>query len=312
MSAPISAAALRRMASLAVFAPLAASIFAAALAPRPAEAADVSAPRVVSLPPAVQDQPPPDSQWCYGGLHGSVQHTRFDVDARQMPSYLNPPSFVNHHKSYVTAPIIGAQVGCNYVAKSFLIGVEGEGWLQPFRSPPHCETLIDPARECMRLRERFGLAGSMRGGYIHGDFLFFGKLGLAWLNTDFDFDHHRTKARDNGAVTAAPWQYEDVHQRSGRLSQVGLLLGFGAEVMMDDGWSAKLEFNQIFTNRKEFDSVISSGKFCSNQSGNSCAVLASDASAVTPANYRDMSGDIVRQVAKMGRSIVKVGVNKRF
>ena len=306
MSARFSKVALRCAAFAAAAAP-------ALVSPLSARAADVATPRVVSLPPPVQkDQPPPDSQWCYGGLHGGFQHTRFEVDAKQTPSYLNLPSVVNDHKGYFTAPIIGAQVGCNYVARSFLAGVEVEGWLQPYRSPPHCETLIDPARECMRVRDRFALAGSLRGGYVHGDFLFFGKLGLAWLNTDFSFDHHRTKARENGAAETAPWQYEDVHKRSGRLSQMGLLLGFGAEYMMDDGWSAKLEFNQILTTRKEFDSVISSGKFCSEQSDFKCAQVAADGTTVTPPNYRDTSGDIVRQVAKMGRSVVKLGVNKRF
>lgn len=276
----------------------------------PAQAADVAVPRPVPAPTPVEQPAPQSARWCYAGVSGGAQHMAFAVDLRAVPGYMNDPSFVSDHKGRQTSPLLGGQIGCNAIHRSWLVGFEFDGHILLTDPPADCVTRIDPARECLQVRDRFALAGSLRGGFIHGDLLLFGKVGLALVNTEFHFDHERTKPRNTGVTPGAPWQYEDVHERKAELSQYGVLLGFGAEYMFDEGWSAKVEFNHISTPRKEFDATITKGKFCSNVEPYTCARW--NGQSVTPANYRVTNGDVLRQVANLSRGLVKVGVNKRF
>lgn len=286
---------------------------AAVLAPLKSHATDAAVPRMAPVfhaPPLQQLQPAPqDPRWCYAGVHGGLMQLRYDVKTFSTPFGQHEPySPVEDVKGTHYLPLIGAQIGCNYVQKNFLIGFEAETWIVP-NTPPDCSINFDPIRSCVTIREKPAVAGSLRAGVIHGNFLFFGKVGLAYLNTNVITNFHRTVSVANVPTDGTPWQSDERHVRRGSLSQTGVLLGLGAEYMIDETWSAKVEVNKIITasSHKNFDAIIDSGgTVCSS---NEPAAFPCNASPVV---YRNTSGMIAKQAAKFGRGVFKIGVNKRF
>jgi len=286
---------------------------AAFLTPFNARAAYVATPRVTPLyqPPQQQLQPPPrDPRWCYAGVHGGLMQLRYDVKTYSTPYGQDEPySPVEDVKGTHYLPLIGAQIGCNYIQKNFLIGFEAETWIVP-GTPPDCTINFDPIRSCVTIREKPAVAGSLRAGVIHGNFLFFGKVGLAYLNTSIVTDFHRTVSIANTPTGTTPWQSDERHIRRGSIDQTGVLLGLGAEYRINETWSAKVEVNKIITasQHKNFDAVLDPGSTVCSSNGTTPPYPCSGSNAA----YRDTSGMIAKQAAKLGRGIFKVGVNKRF
>jgi hypothetical protein len=286
---------------------------AAFLAPFNVRAADVAMPRVThwQQPPQPQQQPqqPRDPRWCYAGVHGGLMQLNYDIVTNETPYGQSPYKPVENVKGTHFLPLIGAQIGCNYIQQNIMIGIEAETWIVP-GTPPDCSVSFDPVRDCVTIREKPAFAGSLRAGFIHGNFLFFGKLGLAYLTTDIVTDHHRTISKANTPFPDEAFQYNENHKRRGTLSQSGLLLGFGAEYMIDENWSTKIEVNKVITasDRKNFDAVLGPGStVCDNNDDNykcfgTTGVVAN----------RDTSGAIAKQTARFGRGIFKIGVNRRF
>ncbi len=286
---------------------------AAVIAPLKSHAADAALPRVTPLyqPPQQQLQPvQQDPRWCYAGVHGGLMQLRYDVKTISTPfGQANPYSPVEDVKGTHYLPLIGAQIGCNYIQKNFLIGFEAETWIMP-PTPPDCTIAFDPIRSCVTIREKPAIAGSLRAGVIHGNFLFFGKVGLAYLHTEVVTDFHRTVSVANTPTVGAPWQSEERHIRRGSLEQSGVLLGIGAEYMIDETWSAKVELNKVITasDHKNFDAILDSGSTVCSSNGTAPAFPCN----ADPVVYRNTSGMIAKQAAKFGRGIFKIGVNRRF
>ncbi len=268
----------------------------------------MSMPRLEQPPVYAPATPPTAHDWngCYGGLHGGGQIMNFHYDTISTP-YGVRINQTSEHSATFTSALFGGQIGCNASIGYMLAGVEFDAWYAPGPFDETCKTLIDPILDCVRVRERPAISGAARFGFVHSSFLFYGKVGLAYLNTDFESVYHRSKPKGNTPTVGAPFQYEEKHTRNGLLSRTGLLLGFGLEYAIDENWSTKLEYNNIVTTRSEFNSTIEQGGFICNNNVSGSFPVACNTGANT-----DTSGMVARQVAKLGRSIVKVGLNRKF
>lgn len=123
----------------------------------------------------------------------------------------------------------GGQVGCNYQTQNFVIGAEGELWASGLRGSV---TSIAPAGVAPLMgtaRAKSEVAGdvALRGGFAMDRTLFYGKLGVALANYDFNADAV-------GFGVSADENY------------TGLLLGLGLEYAVDMHWSLKAEYDYIY------------------------------------------------------------------
>jgi opacity protein-like surface antigen len=251
-----------------------------------AHAADMQSPRIVQPVTYAPQSPPPQISWdgCYAGLHGGGQLAKVNYDTVSTTPNALPIYKVSTHNDTFTSALVGAQIGCNKIVSHLLVGFEFDVWYAPGPFDERCRTQIDPILDCVRIRERPAVSGAGRFGFVHSSVLFYGKAGVAYLNTDFESRYHRTKIKGNTPTIGAPFQYEEKHTRAGLLSQAGLLLGFGVEYAINETWSTKLEYNNIITAEKEFKSVIATG-----------GVLCTDGTSCN-AGYTDTSGLAAKQV----------------
>lgn len=273
-----------------------------------ANAADMRMPPplVAPSPPpliAEPEQPPTANRWCHVGAFTGVQHLALDHKLVSNPYFADNVNAANEHRGSAVRGLVGGFAGCNYTHNSFFGGVDIEIWTGFGPPIPTDGYALDPISDKNFLRERFSFAGSLRAGVIHGQTIFYGKVGLAYLRTDFDSDYRRTKTRETGVTPTDPWQIDVQYKSSATLAQPGLLVGLGLEYLIDKNWSTRAEVNHIFTSGEEFESTVTSGTRCD------------DNNASFPCNgaaRQNLAGDKIKHSINLGRTSVRFGVSRRF
>ena len=123
----------------------------------------------------------------------------------------------------------GAQAGCNYQVRQFVIGLEGEYWWSGLRTENTTSESGVTFSSVARNRSDWDIA--LRMGVTFDRALFYGKLGVATGRLDYNtFDNF------GGEVTFS---------ETGTSRPNGLLVGVGLEYAVTDQWSAKIEYNYI-------------------------------------------------------------------
>ena len=166
----------------------------------------------------------------------------------------------------------GAQAGCNYQVRQFVIGLEGEYWWSGLKD--ESQTIEAGTSFSSTARNRSDWDIALRMGVTFDRALFYGKLGVA--SGRFEYNTFDTFS---AGVT-----FSEVG--SARIN--GLLAGVGLEYAVTDQWSAKIEYD-----------YINFGNQLVNFTDTSCAgaVCASLPFSRTVSNVKQ---------------IVKVGLNYRF
>lgn len=273
-----------------------------------ANAADMKMPpplSPISAPPLVTEPAPtptPRDYWCHLGAFAGAQHLAFDQKLVSNPYFPQPVPGINEHKGSGVRGLAGGAVGCNLVSNSLFGGFEFEVWTGFGPPIEHSGYALDPVADHLAIRDRLAFAGSLRAGFMFGSAIFYGKIGLAQLNTDLNTDYTRTKARETGVTPSDPWQIDVRYKSAASLSQTGLLVGLGLEYLVDQNWSTRAEVNYIFTGAEEFQSTVTSGTRCDANTTTLCE----------NAPRQNLAGDKNTQSIHMGRSMVKFGVNRRF
>jgi outer membrane immunogenic protein len=167
-------------------------------------AADMSAPAYKAAPMA-----PPTVNWtgCYGGLQagGLADFTNFE----------GPGTFG-------AGAQLGGQVGCNYQISGFVFGIEGDGvWANADASNTSGAA---GAVTTDSTKNRWDADLTLRTGFAWDHYLIYNKLGATWGGFDFTQTFPGT-------------------QLSGSATLPGFIEGIGAEYMISQNWSAKLEFD---------------------------------------------------------------------
>jgi outer membrane immunogenic protein len=118
----------------------------------------------------------------------------------------------------------GIQLGYNYqFAPNMLVGFEGEMSWTSAQSTAALALPFAAATVSSTHNWYDTLAG--RFGFLQSGWLFYGKLGLAWMNADY-------------GVTAFPGIGSSINTTRG-----GWMVGVGAEYRFTPSWSAKLEYS---------------------------------------------------------------------
>jgi outer membrane immunogenic protein len=175
-----------------------------AIAANTSFAADMSAPAYRAAP-----MPPPTVNWtgCYGGLQagGVADFTNFQGSG-----------------TFGAGPQLGGQVGCNYQISGFVFGVEGDGtWVDANANNASGTT---GALTTNSTKNRWDADLTLRTGFAWDNYLVYNKLGAAWGGFDF------TQTLPGTTLSASA-------------TLPGFIEGIGAEYMISQHWSAKLEFD---------------------------------------------------------------------
>jgi opacity protein-like surface antigen len=189
----------------------AASAVAAALC-APAGAADLRpyAPGPYAKEPMPLMQPLYNWTGFYVGANFGGAFSSESVTATGVSSFSTDPSGV----------LGGVQLGYNYqFSPNYLVGVEGElDWTSASgTSTPTAGALFTSNHNWYDT-----LDGKV--GWVQGNWLFYAKLGFAWMNADYSLAALGMGSSING-------------------TRVGFNVGAGAEFMIAPQWSAKLEYN---------------------------------------------------------------------
>jgi opacity protein-like surface antigen len=241
--------------------------------------------------------------WCHLGAQAGMQHTTYDHKLIANNYFNNTFPVANDHKGRANQPLVGGFGGCNVSSGSFMMGLEVDGWLTVDGRITHTGFALDPMTDRVDLRDGFSFAGSLRAGYAFGSTILYAKAGVASLSTEINNDYLRTKARE--APTAAdPWHTEVRYKSAATVRQFGLLLGVGLEHLISENWSTRVEANYIFTPGERFESTITSGRHCQEQTANvpQCGA----------GQWNDLAGDKNTQSIRMGRGSLKFGVSRSF
>ena len=119
----------------------------------------------------------------------------------------------------------GAQAGCNYQVRQFVIGLEGEYWWSGLRDQSQNIETGSTFSSTARNRNDWDIA--VRMGVTFDRALFYGKLGIA--SGRFDYNTSESPGFSEAG--------------SARIN--GLLAGVGLEYAVTDQWSAKIEYDYI-------------------------------------------------------------------
>ena len=123
----------------------------------------------------------------------------------------------------------GAQAGCNYQIRQFVIGLEGEFWGSTLSDRNHFSETGIGSEESVS-RNRWDGAISVRSGVAFDRAFVYGKLGAVWGKFDYTTD----VAFPGFALT-----------ERGDAIFTGVLIGVGFEYALTDNWTTKFEYNYI-------------------------------------------------------------------
>jgi opacity protein-like surface antigen len=174
----------------------------------PANAADLSrAPYTKEPIPLMQ----PLYNWTgfYVGAHFGGAFSSEDVTAGGVSSFSTDPSGV----------LGGVQLGYNYqLSPNYLVGIEGElSWTSASGSA------TPAAGAVFTSNHNWYDTLDGKAGWVQGNWLFYAKLGFAWMNADYNLAGFSMASTMNA-------------------TRVGFNVGAGAEFMIAPQWSAKLEY----------------------------------------------------------------------
>lgn len=204
-----------------------------------AVSAAASAANLLTKAPPNYEAPAAVARWtgCYLGLQAGDGLTRSRIN-NEFPGRpgRDTPDFSEVGTISADGGVIGGQAGCNYQTGRFVVGVEGELWWSGRTASlalPGTVLLVSSpgGMNGVNLTMRNGWSGalSLRAGAVVNRTLFYGKVGLAATQFDYEGDGITPF---QGVVTAST-------RRS------GLLLGFGGEYALTDRWSVRLEYDHI-------------------------------------------------------------------
>jgi outer membrane immunogenic protein len=181
-----------------------------ALLAAPAMAADLAA------RPLPVKAPPPVFSWtgCYLGVHVGA--------GKQSSDQISEGTFGG------VGAVGGAQAGCNYQWRQFVVGVEGEYWASGLRDHFFEQDTGDTFESSSR--NRWDAAISVRAGFAIERAFIYGKLGAVWGKFDYAFDNSFPGFS---------------RSTSGNATFTGVLIGAGLEYALTDNWTAKFEYNYL-------------------------------------------------------------------
>lgn len=163
-----------------------------------------------------------DWQGLYLGVHGGYARSNFtNYDS----GLFNPDSCWNCNNDYgssISGFIGGGTIGYNQVTGNYLLGIEGEIGFGNVNGSANDPTNIDPETN-VRVKSYGTVAG--RAGYVAGDLLVYGKVGLGVVNTNLNW--------------VDPYYEADA---SGRATMSGAVVGGGIEYAVKPNMSVKLEY----------------------------------------------------------------------
>jgi outer membrane immunogenic protein len=180
----------------------------------PANAADLGArPYYAKSPPPPLLQPLYNWTGFYVGAHFGGA---FSSEDESLGAISTDPSGV----------LGGLQLGYNYqFAPNMLVGIEGElSWTSAsgtanFSTGPTAVSFKSDHNWYDTLAGRFGI--------VQNNWLFYAKLGVAWMNADY-------------SISAAPFGTASINS-----TRNGWTIGAGAEYMLAPNWSAKIEYSYL-------------------------------------------------------------------
>jgi len=206
------------------------------------------------LPPRQAPPPPvkalvavvPIFTWtgCYIGAQGGYGWGKSTTDAG---SALNPIADepTGDFSSSPKGGIAGGQVGCNYQAGAFVIGIEGEGWWSGMRATTTISTLETspdgPPTDDHTLKAQNRADGAITGrlGFAADRVLFYGKGGVAFGSFRYTFH-----------------DAADAHNFDVSTSRDGWIVGAGIEWAFVNNWIARLEYNYLNFSSHTVNTII--------------------------------------------------------
>jgi len=121
--------------------------------------------------------------------------------------------------------LAGGQIGANYQAGKFLVGVEGDGDWANVQGTAPCIVVFSCAANV-----RWTADATVRAGVLPmPDLLVYVKGGASWAGVNYNFT---SPAIGFGAINS-----------NTNVTKVGGLIGFGTEYMFAPHWTAKIEYN---------------------------------------------------------------------
>jgi outer membrane immunogenic protein len=182
----------------------------------PAIAADLRMP-VKALPPPVV------VSWtgCYVGLNAGGGYTDKEFTDPFAPAPFND---LGSHRG--TGAVAGGQVGCDYQAGMFVFGVQGMWDGTSIKGNHFTEIFEDDFTTQIKW---FATATARLGVTVQPNVLLYVKGGAAWVRDSFSISDPFT-----GVLLAASDPTRN-----------GWVVGFGGEVLTQDGWSMFLEYNYM-------------------------------------------------------------------
>jgi outer membrane immunogenic protein len=158
-------------------------------------------------------------------------------------------------------PIAGGQVGCNYQAQQFVVGVEGEGWWSGLKnkSTDNSTTTTTNGIDVLTVtnnsfdetKNRWDAAVSLRAGWAVDRLLFYGKAGVVWGGFNFSSSSNEVLCFNATCGVAQSSQF-------GSHTLTGMLLGFGIEWAFLDNWLFRMEADYLNFPRTDVSSTFSS------------------------------------------------------
>jgi len=205
--------------------------------------------------------------------------------------------------------IAGGQVGCNYQAQQFVVGVEGEGWWSGLKnkrtdnstttttggdivSGAAASTLLtatDTQTNFSETKNRWDAALSLRAGYAVDRLLFYGKAGVVWGGFNFSGSSSDLQTINGDFFQSSASSFSGSH------TLTGMLLGFGVEWAFLDNWLLRFEVDYLNFPRTDVPFTFTNSNTC-------CGIGATTSTQTGSA--------LVSEFASKG--LLKVGVSYKF
>ena len=285
-------------------------------------------PQPAPIPVPVNDPPPPPPPaWggCYVGVNAGVG--AFTQDRTLETNSIFHGYYINDSTVTTGYPVLGGQLGCNYLSGSFLGGFEG-GVSTGHREPTHNGGQGDPSFYKLDSERGPRIDLALRGGYVMDNVLIFGKVGVAYQETKYKLNVNEVSyltvpssfVNSSGSAIYRPlWQ--TIYDASSKKKDFLPLIGIGAEYAFHPSWTVKLEVDATFAQSTNTDLVVDHvGQYNNRNANPPTGVLASPSGGSVQyigydnINGRDpVLGDILKLKTSLGIDVnMKLGINRRF
>jgi opacity protein-like surface antigen len=257
-------------------------------------------------------QPAPTWQGCYGGVNLGigVSNTRTNLKSNEIFS----GNYIENSAMTSANPIAGGQIGCNDVNNNLLWGFELEGELGSVHGHTN-ESQTDPVSYSLNAKSRYQVDIAARAGYVVDNLLLYGKLGLAYRSTEYTMNSNELsylttpfKTLSDGTVLNRPL-WNTVFDARRVLKSFVPLFGVGVEYAFASKWTAKLEMDTTYTDKKTDLVVTTLGPY------NNRKPPYDNGSYIGYDYFRGRNpvlGDKIRMSVTNFDMNMKMGVNRRF